>query len=940
MHRQLVQSIEEGGHYAGMSKMTDNHSPSLVETSDECDLLIKDQDGKIRIKYDPEFYTKEPKNLWRKLFSLDQHSNSNHHHHYQQQQQHPHHQFATQSNSVKSHKSKAKFKGYDEYYATIWSKVPIIDSMRHSNPNQYDKIEQTHQQIRLKWLRIVITLLILIVVLALVVSVLRIDIQPEDGDFARNYLTSEVHSSYLDYHTNSRWLISRSKCHIPNIDPWHESIKSYVKVSEDMNCSQVLFDENRSVALTFSRGNSLYFTKQGLNSNTSCCFRPIERPLGDDKTVEISNKCVPFRHDGMQIHYELIKIECQPQNYSNVHMFIEHKTEEEKAAAWVAYEKLKLNDFYNVVMIGVDTVSRLNGIRQLNKTQTLMRNKFNVLEFPGYNKVGENTFPNLIPLLTGLTPEELITTSCWSPSSYSQASETGDDYLDNCKYLWNFYQELGYITYLSEDWPSASTFNYLKEGFKNEPTTHYGRPFTLARDRYLSPSSNKLTCKYCLYDRPLVEVDLANLRSFIKEYNDKPFFAFHWINCPQHDDLNGASSFDSILANFMATIHPMTREKTFVILFSDHGYRWDDFVSTRVGHYEASLPMMTIAIPQKFLRQHPDLVDNIKQHQSVLLTPFDMFHSLIDLRNLGLKRTINNKSQHLKNQSTVHSDNIGVTSRSVPKIHVTQLPDDPDEFSVTAATAVSQENKLDGTNYQLHNFTPLSIFRRHEPTELDRSCIEAGIPDNYCVCHQFQQVPITTPDVIGAAYYFVYVHLYQTLKDSFAICHQLELKQIKSAQMYDFQAMKNATSIETTTTNMTTNTTEPTKLQTTTTSSSEAHDQQEQDVDESHFLPNREYNMALITKPGDALFQEVIRYYGSNDTEACNKRVANIKKRLDDPSVSYSVKRLAVLEMNHVCKFSVHSDSISRLNLYKDQSKCVKNNIELKKVCYCKESNE
>lgn len=804
---------------------------------------------------------------------------------------------------------------------------------------------------------------------------------------------------------NKNWLIESPKCHIPQINPWHESIKSYVSISKPMNCSKYL-NETNNVELSYVEDNKLYFTKEALANQVldgNCCIRQIRRSDENDDDLIYDKACLPIKENGIEIPFELIKIECfnnytsrsywkdhkedstidleststfnnetlkesklkskrnvikakkkiknkKHKSYSNIHAFIVPKPTEWEILNRALLENLLPDQYYNVLMIGMDTISRLNAYRQLNETMSLLREKYSTIEFKGYNKVGENTFPNLIPLLTGLMPSQLVETKCWLATNYTDDNERGDEYLNDCKYLWNFYQEFGYMTYFSEDWPQASTFNYLKPGFKQEPTAYYGRPITLARQSFLTGSSHHMDCDICVLSKPIVQLDLNHLKSYIKFYKNKPHFAFQWINCPQHDNLNGASSVDHIVKDFFKSILDMTHnDRTFVIFFSDHGWRWNDFVGTRIGHYESSLPLLTIAPPKHFIENHQNLYKKLKSYERTLITPFDLFKTLIDIRNLGKKdpssamfttdsSSFYNNADYINQQQATGNDQKQSTFEST-----TSSSDSNDAFFKQIPT-------LNGINYK-QNFKTFSLLDENVQGNnfTQRSCIEAGIPDNYCVCNEFKHVDTNSYDVLAAAYYLVYVHLDTRVLDGEKICVRLELKEVNKAERYDFDEKKKTITKERrrrrdtiTNNNETSIRSDINKNQLlhlkTTPSPSRASTTEEIIIDETHYLPNREYNLEVVTLPGNGIFQEVLRYYGDN-IDDCNEAYQLAKQIIDSSSnkSDYNSKREAVIEMNKKCKFSVHSDSISRLNLYRDQSKCVKSNIELKKVCYCKD---
>ncbi|XP_064605863.1 LOW QUALITY PROTEIN: uncharacterized protein LOC135470753 [Liolophura sinensis] len=124
----------------------------------------------------------------------------------------------------------------------------------------------------------------------------------------------------------------------------------------------------------------------------------------------------------------------------------------------------------NVLLVGVDSMSRLNMIRQLNKTYHFLTERLGVFEFHGYNKVADNTFVNVVPLLTGKFVHEV-------PSSGKKI------HVEKYEYMWKEFSKAGYLTLLAEDHPQIATFNYLKPGFPKQPTDYYLRPFSLAMSK-------------------------------------------------------------------------------------------------------------------------------------------------------------------------------------------------------------------------------------------------------------------------------------------------------------------------------------------------------------------------------------------------------------------------------------------------------------------------
>jgi len=89
----------------------------------------------------------------------------------------------------------------------------------------------------------------------------------------------------------------------------------------------------------------------------------------------------------------------------------------------------------SVLLIGADALSRLNFYRQMPKTLQFLKDQ-NAIELLGYNKVDDNTFPNLVPVFTGKSVDEIQKT-CWT---------SNNDYFDDCPFIWKNYSERGYVS--------------------------------------------------------------------------------------------------------------------------------------------------------------------------------------------------------------------------------------------------------------------------------------------------------------------------------------------------------------------------------------------------------------------------------------------------------------------------------------------------------------
>lgn len=112
-------------------------------------------------------------------------------------------------------------------------------------------------------------------------------------------------------------------------------------------------------------------------------------------------------------------------------------------------KKLNDNPKLNIVIVGIDSVSRLSLRRTMPSTLDYLK-KNNWIEMNGYNKIADNTFPNLMAILSGKTVNQI----------HKICLNEKIPIMDNCPNLLKDFRENGYITSYAEDVPSLSTFNY------------------------------------------------------------------------------------------------------------------------------------------------------------------------------------------------------------------------------------------------------------------------------------------------------------------------------------------------------------------------------------------------------------------------------------------------------------------------------------------------
>ena len=111
-----------------------------------------------------------------------------------------------------------------------------------------------------------------------------------------------------------------------------------------------------------------------------------------------------------ELKNEFIRVICKNSKgkevYKNLHAVAVRKEARNFPAKSSSGTMPRKKSNLSVVILGIDGVSRLNSIRQMPRTRAVLE-QLNAVDMKGYTKVADNTFPNLIPAMSGLTEAEL-----------------------------------------------------------------------------------------------------------------------------------------------------------------------------------------------------------------------------------------------------------------------------------------------------------------------------------------------------------------------------------------------------------------------------------------------------------------------------------------------------------------------------------------------------
>ncbi|KYQ50400.1 hypothetical protein ALC60_10517, partial [Trachymyrmex zeteki] len=444
------------------------------------------------------------------------------------------------------------------------------------------------------------------------------------------------------------YLVWNSKCHMLSKKPLDPSIVKFVKKEKLEKCpndrvfSQISREPNGSVFLSLDPAIKTMY------SDVACCWSSVVRPKVDkpkkdnyDSTISVK-QCENFTGQvmlprEMEVVYVSCKVKAKSKPktktkntklstntvYENVHAILNP----EKVRERIDHNGSQPGNFsrkLSVLVLGIDSVSRLNFYRAMPKTERYLR-ETGWIGLKGYNKIGDNTFPNLMAILTGQTPQQ----------AYSRCKPTVAYKLDNCPFLWHNFRNAGYVTAYGEDETILNTFNYLKVGFVEPPTDYYLRPYMLASEKLLKIKI-RFNMKYCTGPKLSFERIFDYAVNFAQTFVGVPYFGFFWTNTISHDNMNGISSMDTrVLKKFEFLEQEGILNDSMIIFLSDHGMRWGEFRNTFVGWYEERLPYIYIWLPEWFRQKNPEAQRALAVNQNRLTSPFDLYETLRDVLAIG-----------------------------------------------------------------------------------------------------------------------------------------------------------------------------------------------------------------------------------------------------------------------------------------------------------------
>jgi hypothetical protein len=281
----------------------------------------------------------------------------------------------------------------------------------------------------------------------------------------------------------------------------------------------------------------------------------------------------------------------------------------------------------SVYAFGLDSVSRLIAERKLPKTLKYLRQSLGAYVFTGHTRLGDSSFPNLNPLLTGIISDYTIPIP----------------QVHKLPFIFKNFSDHGAVNVFIEDWYDVATF----KGFTDQPTMHYPQPLIQAMDQ-VRPSFLAIDKSFqflqsrniplrkisalCFGNEKRYKILMNYFRRFIETYGNTRKFAFSWINELAHDFFNMVELADEDIRELFKWLKESGRlENAVVLFFSDHGPRYSEIQNTDIGRISNLLPLMSIVLPKHLTEKYPHIARNMKMNTERLTTNHDVFQMLKDI---------------------------------------------------------------------------------------------------------------------------------------------------------------------------------------------------------------------------------------------------------------------------------------------------------------------
>uniref|UniRef100_A0A1I8GD95 DUF229 domain-containing protein n=1 Tax=Macrostomum lignano TaxID=282301 RepID=A0A1I8GD95_9PLAT len=241
----------------------------------------------------------------------------------------------------------------------------------------------------------------------------------------------------------------------------------------------------------------------------------------------------------------------------------------------------------NIIILGLDSLSRLESLRSLVNASRLLRTQLGALSLLQYNILGDGTPAALVPILTGTRESDM---------PEARQGFKGARHLDELRFL----------------------------GFKNEPADFYLRPVLQKQEALQSHH-------ICIGNEVAPARMLTAIKDMFSMYPDRPKFAFSFFSSLSHESKD-LTPMDAELTDFLKWfVSENLISNTTLILMSDHGQRLGPLRNSMQGKLEESLPLMTVALSRQLEARLPRARQTLATNRNRLTIPTDIHRTLLSI---------------------------------------------------------------------------------------------------------------------------------------------------------------------------------------------------------------------------------------------------------------------------------------------------------------------
>ncbi|CAG5119932.1 unnamed protein product [Candidula unifasciata] len=450
-------------------------------------------------------------------------------------------------------------------------------------------------------------------------------------DIANGIIGSGAVHASLHYGNPISRQNSTHECTFPDIDPFDPAVMAVTTYFPPIYITEGTIKINHSKTFLFGDQSNRF---------KECRYISVAKKPGSDFETVVLYNSSSF-NDSMTLRDSDndIVVECSGSNksvFSRSYFSLIRVKKDLEIKLGINFKrhiaKYSPKETFNILMIGIDGHSKQNLQRHMPKTRNYLLNVLDAVELHKYNRIGDNTFPNLVPILTGKTELEL-----------TRRYRSSRDFFDNMndEFVWSEFSRAGYRTGLYFDSDHLTAFHFMKKGWDKPPVDYYYRATLIerARDPLMTHKERS-----CVGDIPELSYSFdfwKQMSSTFQNEKTQPYFGFGFCVQLTHDEPNHASEGDGLYLRFFEQLNEMNVfNNTIVIFFSDHGERLGRVRRTYNGMIEANMPHVFLVFPPWFHRKYPNVMEVLKINQDRLTTNKDLHATLLDVLNFQGKSGI------------------------------------------------------------------------------------------------------------------------------------------------------------------------------------------------------------------------------------------------------------------------------------------------------------